>query len=329
MTKAELDQSLDFINNPDGELQLIIYANLKNEDEPRKLDIREDDLSILKKIFIEGINISVIYKDEFTVLMLSDADERGKCFYQYDLEVPEELELLENVIGNDNLPNFNFNNNNLASIKSLIIVLADNENEVSLYKKISPVEVIGRGGHIFKRANQRLERFEDQLLRITAKFQVIRVNEEIIITDLNSIEKSFGFYDVITREATLSLDVINQMGLVQNIASLQELVTNVSFARKLTKVAKNSPVIKLNIPNASIILFAKQHPFTKKKMRYSDDGSQFNLDTRVSKDLLIKILNDDLLTSELTKLYYDSLAKDGIEVEEEEEENDQVNNENQ
>jgi hypothetical protein len=28
-------------------------------------------------------------------------------------------------------------------------------------------------------------------------------------------------------------------------------------------------------------------------------------------------LNDDLLTSELTKLYYDSLAKDGIEIEEE------------
>jgi len=236
------------------------------------------------------------------------------------------LTSVENVIGNDNLQNFNFNDSNLASIKSLIIVLADNENEVSLYKKLSPVEVIGRGGHILKRANQRLERFEDQLLRITARFQVLRVNEEIIITDLNSIEKSFGFHDVITREATASLDVISQMALIQNIESLRELVTDVSFARKLTKVAKNSPVIKMNIPNASIIIFSKQHPLTKRKMRYSEDGTQFNLDTRVSKDLLIKILNDDLLTSELTKLYYDSLAKDGIEVEEE---NDAENNENE
>jgi len=106
------------------------------------------------------------------------------------------------------------------------------------------------------------------------------------------------------------------MGLVENIASLQELVTDVSFARKLTKVARNSPVIKQNIPNASIIQFSKVHPFTKSRMRYSDDGTQFTLDTKVSKSLLIKILNDDLLTSELTKLYYDSLAKDGIEVEE-------------
>lgn len=316
MNKVQLDQSLDFINNPQGELQIIVYANIQDIDEPRRLDIKGDDLPAIKQIFIEGINYLVINKEDYTVLQLSAADERGNCFYEYDLEVPDELELLENVIGNDNLQNFNFNENNLASIKSLIVVLADDNNEVSLYKKLSTVEVIGRGGHILKRANQRLERFEDQLLRITAKFQVLRVNGEIIITDLKSIEKSFGFHDVITREATLSLDVINQMGLVNNIETLRELVTDVSFARKLTKVARNSPVIKHNIPNANIIQFSKVHPFTKSRMRYSEDGSQFNLDTKVSKDLLIKILNDDLLTSELTKLYYDSLAKDGIEIEE-------------
>jgi hypothetical protein len=319
MNKAQLNQSLDFINNPQGELQIIIYANIQDIEEPKKLDIKGDDLPAIKQVFIDGINYLVIDKDDYTVLQLSAADERGKCFYEYDLEIPDELELLENVIGNDNLENFNFNENNLASIKSLIVVLADDNNEVSLYKKLSAVEVIGRGGHIFKRANQRLERFEDQLLRITAKFQVLRVNEEIIITDLNAIEKSFGFHGVITREATLSLDVINQMGLVNNIETLRELVTDVSFARKLTKVARNSPVIKHNIPNANIIQFSKVHPFTKSRMRYSEDGSQFNLDTKVSKDLLIKILNDDLLTSELTKLYYDSLAKDGIEIEEAEE----------
>lgn len=327
MTKAELNQLLDFVNNPDGELQIIIYANIKDVAKPRKLDIRGDDLPELRQIFVDGINYLVIEKDDYSVLKLSDADERGKCFYEYDLELPEELELLENVIGNDDLLKFNFTDNDLASIKSLIIVLADNDKEVSLYKKIYPVEVIGRGGHILKRANQRLERFEDQLLRITSKFQVLRVGEEIIITDLNSIEKSFGFHDVIKREATASIDVINQMELIQNIESLQELVTDVSFARKLTKVAKNSPVIKMNIPNASIILFSKQHPLTKNKMRYNEEGTQFNLDTRVSRDLLIKILNDDLLTSELTKLYYDSLAKDGIEVEEEE--NNTENNENE
>lgn len=317
MNKLELNNALGFINAPQGELQIIFYANIEGIEQPQKLDIAGDDLPTLKQMFIDAIQTFIIAKDDFVVLQLSAADERGKCFYQYDLEIPQELQMLQNVVGNDNLQIFNFNNTQLSNINSLLVVLADDANEITLYKKLSPVEVIGRGGHIFKKSNQRLEKFDDQLLRITPKFQVIRVGGELIIIDLNAIEKSFGFHDVITREATVSLNAINEMQLISNIESLQELVNNVSFARKLTKVARNSPVIRLNIPNANIIAFAKSHPLTKSKMRFNEDETQFQLDTRVSKDLIIKILNDDLLTSELTKLYYDSLAKDGIETEEE------------
>lgn len=317
MDKLGLNDALSFVNTPQGELQIIFYANIVGVEQPQKLDIAENDLTTLKQMFIVAIQTYIITKDDYVVLQLSAADERGKCFYHYDLEIPQELQMLQNVIGNDNLQIFNFNNTKLSSINSLIIVLADDNNEVSLFKKLSPVEVIGRGGHIFKKSNKRLEKFNDQLLRITPKFQVIRVNGELIIIDLNAIEKSFGFHDVITREASLSLNEIDKMQLISNIGSLKNLVNNVSFARKLTKVARNSPVIKLNIPNENIIAFAKSNPLTKSKMRFNSDETQFKLDTRVSKDLLIKILNDDLLTSELTKLYYDSLAKDGIETEKE------------
>lgn len=317
MNKQELNSALGFINEPQGELQILFYAILEGVEEPQKLDIKGEDLPELRQLFVNAIQSHIIAKDDYVVLPLSTADERGKCLYQYDLELPQELQLLENVVGNDNLQNFDFTNDQLSSIDSLIIVLADDNNEISLFKKLSPVEVIGRAGYILWKSNQRLERFNDQLLRISSRFQVIRVSGELIIIDLNAIEKSFGFHDVITREATASLSVIRDMQIVSNIDSLEELVGNVSFARKLIKVARSSPVIRLNIPNANIIAFAKSHPLTKKKMRFNEDGTQFNLDTRVSKDLFIKILNDDFLTSELTKLYYDSLAKDDIEIENE------------
>ena len=317
MNKLELNNALGFVIAPQGELQVLFYAILEGIEEPKKLDIKGEDLPELKQLFVNAIQTSIIVKDDYVVLPLSTADERGKCLYQYDLELPQELKLLENVIGNDNLHNFNFKNNQLSGIDSLIIVLADDNHEISIFKKLSTVEVVGRGGYMLWKSNERFEKFNDQLLRISSKFQIIRVSGEIIILDLNAIEKSFGFYDVITREATASLSVISNMQIVSNIDSLVELVGNVSFARKLTKVARYSPVIKHNIPNENIIAFAKSHPLTKKKMRFNEDETQFNLDTRVSKDLFIKILNDDLLTSELTKLYYDSLAKDGIEIENE------------
>ena len=317
MNKQELNEALAFINAPEGELQIIIYANISGANEPRRLDIKEEDLTELRKLFVASIESSIISKEDHTVLPLSSADERGNCFYQYDLEVPEGLKRLETIIGNDNLSNFSLSDNQFSNIESLIIVLADTKNEISLFKKLSTVEVIGRGGFMLWKSNQRFERFKDQLLRISSSFQALKVGGEIIIIDLDAIEKEFGFHEVIIKEAATSLSVIEEKELVDNIDSLKELVSDVRFARKLTKVARNSPVIRLGIPNESIITFAKNHPLTKKKMKYNDSQTKFHLDTKVSKNLLIKILNDDLLTSELTKLYYDSLAKDDIIVEEE------------
>ena len=317
MNKQELNEALAFINAPEGELQIIIYANISGANEPRRLDIKEEDLTELRKLFVASIESSIISKEDHTVLPLSSADERGNCFYQYDLEVPEGLKRLETIIGNDNLSNFSLSDNQFSNIESLIIVLADTKNEISLFKKLSTVEVIGRGGFMLWKSNQRFERFKDQLLRISSSFQALKVGGEIIIIDLDAVEKEFGFHEVIIKEAAKSLSVIEEKELVDNIDSLKELVSDVRFARKLTKVARNSPVIRLGIPNESIIAFAKNHPLTKKKMKYNDSQTKFYLDTKVSKNLLIKILNDDLLTSELTKLYYDSLAKDDIIVEEE------------
>lgn len=318
MNKAELDQALQAFVDASDEVELIIYGVIEGSETPEKLDIEAEDLPQIRTLFLNSINKSVINKGHYSVIDLSKADERGNCFYRYDLDVPEELNYLETVIGDDNIPTLNFRNKNLSDVKAMIVVMALGDRELSLYKNVSPVEVIGRGGFILGKHNERLKRFEDQLLRISPKFQVIRISNELIITDLEAIERSFGFQEVIQREAELSLNAIGEMRIVENMDSLSELVGDIRFARKLTKIARSSPVIFHNIPNARILEFSRTHPATRGKLRYSDDNTQFRLDTKVSKDLFIKLLNDDFLTSELTELHYQSLAKDGIDEEEEE-----------
>ena len=315
MNKIELNQHLNFVLQPNGELQIILYGCFA-EGIVKKMDVKGDDLPAIVQLFVDSIKERILDKDDYSVIPLSTADERSKCFYEYDLDVPEELEALETIIGNDQLDVFDFNDDALSDIQALIIVIADNNHVISLYKKLSSVEVIGRGSYLFWKANQRIERFNDQLLRLSGNFQLIRVENRVIILDLNLIEKSFGFHDVIKREATIGLNAIEEMGIVSNINVLEELIDNISFARKLTKIARNSPVIQNNIPNVNIINFSRIHPAVKGKIRYTADGNQISLDTKVSKNLFIKLLNDDFLTSELTRLYYDSLAKDNIEVQE-------------
>ena len=316
MNKIELNQHLNFVLQPNGELQIILYGCFA-EGIVKKLDVKGDDLPSIAQLFVDSIKERILDKDDYSVIPLSTADDRNKCFYEYDLDIPKELEALETIIGNDQLDSFDFNDDSLSDICALIIVIADNNHAISLYKKLSPVEVIGRGSYMLWKANQRFERFNNQLLRISGNFQLIRVESKIVILDLNLIEKSFGFHDFIKREAIIGLNVIREKGIVSNINVLEDLIDNVSFARKLTKIARNSPVIKENIPNVNIIKFSKNHPAVKGKIKYTDDGGQFKLDTKASKNLFIKLLNDDFLTSELTSLYYDSLAKDNIELQKE------------
>jgi hypothetical protein len=316
MNKQELNNNLNFLFQPNANIQVIVYAILNNQENPRKLDIDENDLLGIKNMFLDSITNLVINENEHVVLPLSTADERGKCFYEYDLELPNELVNLNDVIGNDNIELFNFNDEAITHINSLLIVLGNGEHQVSLYKKLSPVEIIGRGSFFLIKSAERFEKFNNNLLRISPGFQGMSVNRTVIILNLKTIEKSFGFVEVIKREAILSIEAIRDMSILQNIESLEGLIDNITFARKLIKIARYSPVIQNNIPNAQIIHFSNTHPALRGKIRYNEDETLIKLDTKVSKNLFVKLLNDDFLTSELTQLYYDSLAKDDIKNEE-------------
>lgn len=318
MTKEKLFDSLNFFHENET-LGITVYAILKGEENintPKVLDIKDEDLEPLIKIFIKSINDNITANDDVSVLPLSSSDERKNVVYEYDLETPEELLLLERVIKTDDIDKFNFTEDNFTEIKALLIEIGNSHKQIVLYKTIASINIFGRKNFFLKKADKRFEKIDDDFLRISSGFQLFRLDEKMFILNLETLEKFFGFHDIIKKEATQSLDSIKEMAILENPETLKELIDDVSFARKLTKVAKNSPVLKERIPNKEIIRFTKNHPVIKGKIKYNSDGSKIQLDTKVSKNLFVKLLNDDFLTSELTQLYYDSLAKDGILAEE-------------
>ena len=70
--------------------------------------------------------------------------------------------------------------------------------------------------------------------------------------------------------------------------------------------------MKSGIPNNEIIQFCQNFPTLTGKIRFNEAADKIILDTKVSKDLFIQLLMDNFLTSELTKSYYASVAKDSI-----------------
>lgn len=315
MTGDELKAALQNFYDQYNEIGVSVYAILKNREDstPQKIDIEAEAMEGLKALFLNSLHESITAKDDLSVHNLSTADERLDAIYLYDIELPEELLTIDSVLEQDNLPLLNLEESELLNVKALLIEIGNNVVQMVLYKTMAPINIFSRKGLFLKKAQHRMEKIDDEFLRVSAGFQLLRINGELLVIDLAAIEKSFGFDEVIKKEAALGVTAVENIQLVQNPEVLHELLEDVKYARRLTKVAKASPVIREGIPNSSIIDFCKTFPKLSGKIRFNEAEDRIVLDTKVSKDLFIKLLMDDYLTSELTDLHYESVAKDSAE----------------
>lgn len=318
MNANELKAALQVFYDNVDEIGVSVYAILKDDDvAPKKLDIEANSLQGVKELFIKSLRENLSDRADLSVLNLSTSDERTDAVYVYDLELPKELAVIDAVLQSDSLPMLDLSDDGLANIKALLIEIGNNIGQMVLYKNMTPVNIFGRASFFLKKSDHRLERLDDEFLRISPGFQLLRIKDKLLVTDLAMIEKSFGFHEVIKREAAAGISAIKTIGLVENIEILYELLDEVKYARRFTKIAKSSPVLKAGIDNLRIIHFCKTFPKLAGRIRFNDQQDKIVLDTKVSKDLFIKLLMDDYLTSELTNFHYESVAKDIAEVESE------------
>ncbi|MES1742766.1 anti-phage protein KwaB [Escherichia coli] len=312
--KETLDRKFQYFIDNQAQLGIVVYALTRNSNTPKKMDIDPDAQRGLISLFMDNIRDNVVSNEELSILQLSASDERVKVIYQYDLEIPEELRVLDEVRQTDDHELYNIATEGVNNIKVLLIEIGDAREQMVLYKTMAPVNIFSRRNFFLKKSRTRFEKIDDDFFRISDNFQLLRFSDGVFVFDLDTIEKSFGFHEVIIREATSGMAAIEARNIVSNIEALAELIQDVRYARKLTKVARASPVIQRGIETAKIIIFCKNYPMLKGKIRFTEDGTQILLDTKVSKDLFIKLLMDDFLISELTESYYNSIAKDTVEV---------------
>lgn len=120
---------------------------------------------------------------------------------------------------------------------------------------------------------------------------------------------------MIVNEAKKSIEEIGETGRLDNVDVLYDELENITFARKLTRVNKDSKVLG-KVSNKKLIEFTQSHAyFVKTPIKITNDGNKLLFDMKKSKAALIKLLNDDLLTSQLTNTDYESLDKNNYNFE--------------
>ncbi len=256
------------------------------------------------------------YQEDEKILKLSSADERSNGLYYYDLEnFPEEMKkMLEVSNSPEEIEMFNFREDSLDRIRAFIVVIGNVEDQIILYKQQYPVSLLKRDRYMLTPIlhENRLKKVEQDILRIDFNYQFFLWKGTVYISDIEKMEKICSFHEIIRNEAKKSIEVIEQMNIIDDVESLTDELENVSFARKLTKIYKDSKVIG-KIDNRRIIEFTQSHSYFKSNpLKLNAEQDKFILDTKRSKNTFVKLLNDDLLTSELTRSDYEVLAKNNV-----------------
>ncbi|MEZ5358852.1 MAG: anti-phage protein KwaB [Candidatus Zixiibacteriota bacterium] len=315
MTKSELDERLLPLTVTEG-VGATVYFIMQTEDglDAKRADIDDTIQPEIRNQFVESLRTGILDNEELAILSLSSADERTNAIYQYDLEeVPAGLELIDTILTNDNLDDFSFEQDDLASVKALVVLIGNDEHQIAIYKKSYPVSVMKRESVLaIIKSETRFTKLESDVLKINDTVDFFKIASELYIMNLAALERFFGFHNIIERRAKEGIATIEAADILDNPEVLEELLSEVSFARKLVKVTSDSPVLGDGVPNSEVIAFTKTHPALAGRFQYNQDETKIRLHTKQSKQLFLKLLNDDYLKSELTRRMYDSIAKDEV-----------------
>lgn len=253
-----------------------------------------------------------------SLVKLSSADDRLNAVYQYDLdEKPEIFSIMEDALkmsvpGSREPVYFNFKEDDMKLIQGIIIVLGNSVKQVVFYKQSYPISLLRRDKITLVQHKSRFKRLDKDVLRVDINYHFMYFEKKFYIFDLKQMEKLTGYDGIIKKEAIKSIIEIQNMELLEDVQPLKDDLDDVTFARKLTKVHKDSKVIG-KIDNDIIINFISKHSYFKKHpIKVNEKKSKLIIDTKISKKALISLLNDDLLQSELTEQQYHSRAKDDV-----------------
>jgi len=312
MNREQLIARLQYFLNPENGIGATLYFVLNEEGETviRFADIENGAQQELKERFLDYITDKFINNEELHYQNISEADDRKNVVYRYDIEErPESLNILDEILANEEQEHFQFNQHELNNLQGYLITIGNEGNKIALYKKHHPVNLLRQDRFLLIPSNERLVKVPNDAIALDRSFDFMMVDDNLIVLKLNTLERFFGFEDVVRNQAQNTIGLVEANQLLEDIEQLNDLALSMTNARKLMKI-RTSPV--LNVPVNNVINFIRNHPELTGKIDFNEDETRIRLSTGVSKKLFLKLLNDDYLFSELTELQYDTHAKDRL-----------------
>lgn len=318
MNIEEIKTNMKNISDRSDELVLETYFVLKkgNEETFKRVDLEEEAQTKLKREFLQNLSNLIIHNEELGLQNVSEATNEENMLLYYDLEELDSLSMLNKLNENEDWETYSFDIDELSEVTGIIYLVHNDDQTLIAYKKTYPINLVrkdSRGVKIWKpRNSERFAEVTEDIYSIYPDMDLFMLNGEMYILNLKVLERFFDFHDVIVSSANDAINKIDDIGILVDTSVLQNIISEMSQARKLTQVGMHSPVFG-KVKGEDIMEFVNKHPALTGKFKFNEDQTKIELDTKVSAKLFVKLLNDDYLLSELTELHYDTRAKSAVD----------------
>lgn len=315
MKKETLISKVDFILDPASLKEMQMFGLKKNSAVPYKINVDQDFVSSIIEVVAEGIK-SIIVDRDYEIVDYSTADERKKRYYRYDInDIPDSMKVLSMVIGNADIEDYNMKDDKIEGLDNLIIVISNGTDKCfSIFKHLSTIEKIATSSKAVLGffGDRVLKSVSETFLRISPSFQVIYTSNNYILTNESFAESSFKLHDVLKREADKLTKRLEHKKIVYDLKKIKQYNDTPSFCRKLVKVLKDSKVLEDDFDKSNIFTFLDRDDTVREQVLIKDiDGEKFiEVNNKTAANVLLEILNDEFVKSEITGTQYKAPDKD-------------------
>ena len=306
MTKEEIQASIQSIMFSGAVCGIEIYASLRNENGYHTKKMRATDklLSSTKDKVAGFINCTYLADDAEFDTSENIADNKKEF---YEISLTESYRPFAFLDGAEKCTEY-YSESDKNKLSGFLFRINLNDQYFWVYQHIYSVSRIDRSKNIIARltGDNTYDEIDSDIVQIDSRADIIIFSSSVVTAKMDLMQRFFGFEQYIRAGAQKTIEIIRDMDIVDSLEKFVafENKSKLTNAKKLLK-AKNSPVLQMK--KNDLLENLKKHSRYKTMFKFEED--HIVISSQKEAAAFIKMLNDDIVRSELTGKEYDSSSK--------------------
>ncbi|MDD3415672.1 MAG: DUF4868 domain-containing protein [Lachnospiraceae bacterium] len=310
MNKEQLTESISSILHTGKTHGLEVYTCISgNEGRKLKKFVITDQL---KRVLMDSLDELIeknFYSDEVELEDVANIADNKKSLYNIQL-TPEYNPFA--FLDDWKSVNEQYSEDDKNLLMGFFFKMNYNNKYIWAYQQVYPMSMVKKSKNVLAviGKNNVYDVLQSDLVPIANRIDLMIIDGNVITSNIKLMQNKFKFEKFVRNEAKETIDYIIDMHLLSNTDKLVSYTTKdkLTNAKKLMK-AKKSPILKMD--RSELLEGIKKH--SRYSYMIGIENGEIITNTEKEISSFIKLLNDDIVKSELSQIEYDSTSKKELE----------------